>query len=86
MKESEIVLCCVPYVVQEHEGLIIFSERSGFYGVHQRIEFRKKNDCWYLSLYKNLPTQEFMFAHILAAHKWSVEHYGKDHAAGRGEG
>lgn len=87
MKSEEVVLRSVPYIMQSHEGLVIFSQRSGFDGVRERLEFKKKSACWYLHVESNMPSGDIMVSHILAAHKICEERFGKDHeAAGRGEG
>lgn len=64
---ERIIICGVGYQLAVHEGLAVFSQDSGFYGVGARITFeRKSTGQLYVQLDSNLPGG-MMWKHVQRA-------------------
>ena len=44
----KVTVCAVPYEMSIIEGGVLFSNKSGFYGVSARYTFAVRNHLWYL--------------------------------------
>ena len=45
---KEITICGIPYTMQQTDGGVLFSEKSGFWGLSCRLMFEYKEGLWYL--------------------------------------
>lgn len=74
---TEIILGGIRYKISEHEGLIVFSQKDGFYGTHCRICFEHpKDSLWYLSFtdtWGKIPV-----CHVIRAFEIVKKEYGGD--------
>lgn len=74
MKQRQINLCGVPYLVTEIDGQVIFEEQSGFAGTFSRFTFEWKGCGWYLVDFEDWCGKIYA-AHLVAAVQWIWEHY-----------
>jgi hypothetical protein len=79
---EKVILSAIEYRVQEHEGLIVFSQVAGFWGTHTRIAFELCEGCWYVSFSETWG--KVMVSHLVEAYRIIREEYGTNHADGMG--
>ncbi len=48
MKTRKVTVCGVPHEMSIVDGGVLFSNKSGFYGVSRRIMFARRNRLWYI--------------------------------------
>ena len=71
------VICGIEYKIQEHEGLIVFSEMEGFFGCHTRIAFEHPNGgLWQVSI--DATWNKVPVSHIIRMRDLIYEAYGDD--------
>lgn len=73
-----VTVCGVPHEMSIVDGGVLFSDKSGFYGVTKRIMFTYRSDLWYVveatSTFDNVA-----LCHLVRMHKLLAEHIGGDH-------
>jgi|LakMenEpi03Aug12_release.lakeMendotaPanAssembly.Ray.scaffolds.fasta_scaffold03878_17 hypothetical protein len=88
MKQSvgeyrEVSVCAVPHRMMIVDGGVLFSNKSGFYGVSSRYMFSYRSSLWYLdsseSTFGKIPV-----VHLVKMHKLLCEYIGGDHTEADG--
>ena len=73
-----VSICGIEYRVAWHEGLVVFSEQGGFYGVHTRLVFEHpKHALWQFSF--SATWDKLPVAHIIKAYELVTAAFGGDH-------
>jgi len=49
METRKVTVRCVPYEMSIVDGGVLFSNKSGFFGVSARIMFEQRQGLWYIS-------------------------------------
>lgn len=74
---KRISICGVPYTMDIVDGGVLFSNKSGFYGVSGRFMFSRKSWLWYLdhseSTWGSVPS-----CHLVRMHELLAEHIAGD--------
>ena len=74
---EKVVLCGIEYVVTVHEGMVMFAQTAGFYGVFCRLVFeRPEYSIWQLKIsatFGGVPV-----AHIIRAFELVERDFGGD--------
>ena len=74
----KVNVCAIEYEMIVADGCVIFSEKSGFYGVSRRVVFEFRSGLWYLhevtGSMTNVPV-----AHLTRMHELLGIHIGEDH-------
>lgn len=79
----DISICCVPYRMTIVEGGVVFSNRSGFYGVTGRFMFAYRSHLWYLD-HSQSTWGDVAACHLVRMHERLSEYIGPDHAEADG--
>lgn len=73
----KVNVCGVPFEMSIVDGGVLFSEKSGFYGVSARFMF-EYNELWYLTgVEATFPRHAL--CHLVKMHKLLEQHIGDDH-------
>ena len=78
----KVTICAVPHEMTIVDGhCVLFSNKSGFYGLHGRVVFTYIQGLWYIT---DMTTtfDKIAAAHIVAMHRKLKEHIGGDHELG----
>ncbi len=81
MSIRHVTLGCVPYEVTETDGQLIFTNKSGFSGLHTSFAFEWKKLGWYLVDCESTFGRIFV-PHIVAAYSWVDAHYVRTYDKG----
>lgn len=80
---GEVTLCGIGYRVAVAEELVVFSEAEPIWGQRSRFSFRRKAQCWYVSIEGDC--SEVSVAHIEAAAEIVREVFGASFEGKHGE-
>jgi hypothetical protein len=79
---KEKTICGIMHRIQEHEGIVTFTEVGGCWGCGQTISFHRAENgkgCWYVEL--GATGDGIMLSHIIEAGKIVHEYRGDNWAA-----
>ena len=65
------------------EGGVLFSDKSGFYGVSGRFMFEYQSNLWYL-IHAEATWDKVAACHLVKMHKLLGEYIGTDHTEADG--
>ena len=78
LHEKDVSVCGVPYKMAIVDGGVLFSRKSGFYGVTGRFMFEYRVHLWYLT--DNYSTfANVAVCHLCAMYDLIEQHIGGDH-------
>ena len=74
----KVNVCAIEHEMIVADGCVIFSEKSGFWGVSRRVVFEFRSGLWYLHEITGSMTH-VPLAHITRMHELLGIHIGEDH-------
>ena len=79
MSETKNVnICAVPYTMSIIDGGVMFSDKTGFYGVTGRFVFEYRCGLWYLATAHDT-FDAIAACHVRRMHELLAEHVLRDH-------
>lgn len=79
MSSINVSIGCVPHTMTIADGGVVFSAKSGFYGVSGRSMFEYRADLWYL-LHAESTWGDVAACHIVGMHKLLCEKIAPEHS------
>lgn len=79
----DVSVCGVPYRMSIVDGGVMFSNKSGFWGVSGRFMFEYRHHLWYM-LHAASTWDSVAACHLAKMHKLLGEHIGPDHTEADG--
>lgn len=84
---DNVALCGVPYIISEHEGIIVFANNSGFSGHSGRMCFEYISFLWHLTNLDITDTWDTIpVCHITAAIEMVNKYKWTDHKEANDKG
>lgn len=78
LHEKDVSVCGVPYKMAIVDGGVLFSNKSGFYGVSGRFMFEYRGHLWYL-MHTESTFGNVAMCHLRSMHDLIEQHIGGDH-------
>lgn len=83
MNDKDVNVCGVPYKMAIVDGGLMFSNKSGFYGVSGRFMFEYRGNLWYL-LHSESTFGSVPMCHLRRMHELIKQHVSGDHCEADG--
>lgn len=72
-----VLISCIEYSIQEHEGLIVFTQTTGCWGTYSRMSFHKpKYALWQFKFYDS--SDDIAVTHIIGAYEIICQYRGDE--------
>ena len=75
---KSVIVCGVPYEISIIDGGVLFSDKSGFYGVSARTMFEYRSGLWYIIDVKRT-FDSIALCHLVKMSKLLIKHIGDNH-------
>jgi hypothetical protein len=83
IEEKRVNVCGVPYMMTIVDGGVLFSNKSGFYGVSGRFMFEYRGHLWYL-MHSESTFGEVPVCHLARMAELLAKYIGSDHTEADG--